>query len=214
MINMGWNDVTGKPNNGEGQKEKTRYNKLVSGKTHTIRVLDEQPFSRYTHWIQAANGGTGLTVDCPGAGCPICADIKAKKKAGQTQKYNSRKLHALNILNRETGEVEVIDKGKRLFEMFLGLMNEIGDLRGYDIKVRVTGTDSDTTYTPIALPPKPLTDAEKALVKYDLNEISLKVTNEQMQMLMNGATLKDVFGTDEETNDEQEEAPNVDFTKS
>lgn len=213
---MGWNDVNGQKTGGvEGQKEKTRYNKLVSGKTHTIRVLDEQPFSRYTHWIQAANEGKGITVDCPGTGCPVCADIKAKKKAGQTQKYNSRKLHAINILNRETGEVEVIDKGKRLFEMLLGLMNEIGDLRGYDIKVRVTGTDSDTTYTPIAMPPKPLTDAEKALQKYDLNEISLKVTIEQLQMLMNGASLKDVFGIDETTDEETEteDAPSVDFTK-
>jgi hypothetical protein len=216
-MKMGWNDInTPKTDNNQDDKLKVKYNKLVTGKTHTIRVLDNEPFSRYTHWIQAANDGKGLTVDCPGAGCPVCADIKAKKKAGQTQKYSSRKLHAINVINRDTGEVEIMDKGKALFELLAGLLAEVGDLRNFDIKIKVTGEGSDTTYIPIPLAMKPLTEAEKALQKYDLNNISIKVTNEQLQMLMNGAPMKDVFGSNEQNEEPQqdsEEKPNIDFTK-
>jgi len=214
MITMGWNDVTSKSKDKDNTNKKTKYNKLTTGKTHTIRILDAEPFSRYSHWIQAANNGRGVSVDCPGAGCPICADIKEKKKTGGKQVYSSRKLHAINILNRETGEVEIIDKGKGLFEALEGLLVEVGDLRKYDVKIRVIGEGNEISYTPIALPPKPLTEAEKALTKYDLKNITLKPTPEQLQMLMNGAALTDVFGNNnaENTDNESQDKPSVDFT--
>lgn len=214
---MAWSDVNTKPSGNDSQKKEIKYAKLTSGQTYQGRILDAQPFSRYTHWIPQANDGKGLTVDCCGkATCPICADIKKKKTSGEKQKYSSRQLHAINWLNRATGEVELIDKGRKLFEPLSSLLSELGDLREYDIKIRVTGADKDITYTPIPMAPKALTDAEKALEKYDLNEVSLKVTPEQMQMFMNGATIKDVFGSrNEETTDAAtEEQLEVDFTKS
>lgn len=215
---MSWNDIAKSSDNQDSQSKKITYAKLASGGKYVGRILDEHPFSRYTHWIPQANEGKGVTVDCPGSSiCPICKDIKAKKEAKQTQKYNSRKLHAINWLNRDTNQVELIDKGKRLFARLLDLLKDVGDLRNYDVSIRVSGEGTDTDYTPIPLPQKPLTDAEKALEKYNLNEISLKPTPEQILMLMEGKSLKEVFGEDVATDDEPEadgEAqPDVDFTK-
>jgi len=207
---MGWNDITTK----EGSdREKIRFAELKEGKLYQMRALDEAPYSRYTHWIPQANGGKGLTIDCIGKDCPICADRAARKAAKETQKYGARKQHAMNVINRETGEVEILDKGKRCYEALAGIRDMVGDLRNFDIKIQTKGSDTDTNYVPIPMPEKPLTDVEKALTKYDFNVIYPKLTKEQVLELMAGKGFQDIFGNSlNNTDDDQPELEDVDFT--
>lgn len=194
-----WNDVKKDGNNG-GDKKEIKYASCKSGAngaplTHQYRVLDEQPYSRGVHWIQAANAGKGLSVDCIKKDCPACAKMKALKASGNAgRNLTWRKMHAINVLDRATNEVQMLDKGNSLFEALVGLLEEVGDLRNYDVKIRVSGEGTDTTFTPIPMPPKPLTPDEKALEKYNFDEIFIKVTPDQMQQLLDGAGWADVLG--------------------
>jgi hypothetical protein len=199
---MGWEDIATKERT---ETKKTKYMELKDGNTYQIRTLDEAPYSRYTHWVPQANNGKGTTIDCIGRDCPICEDIKARKASGLPQRYNVRKLHAMNILDRATNEVVILDKGKRCYEALAGIREMVGDLRGYDIKIRVQGTGTETNYVPVPMPGKPLTEAEKALELYDFNTIYQKLTREQVLMLMDGKSFADIFG-DGDNNDESSEA--------
>lgn len=213
---MGWNDVSnGNSGNGEG-KNKVKFVEMKENNVVQLRALDEAPYSRYTHWIPQANGGKGATIDCIGRNCPVCEDRNAKKASGAPQKYSVRKQHAMNVLNRGTGEVEVLDKGKRCYEALASIRDMIGDLRGYDVKIKVTGADTDTSYTPVPMPAKALTDAEKNLDKYNFTELYPKLTREQVLMFMEGKGWVDVMGgnnTDGASGSE-DELPDIDFSKA
>lgn len=211
---MGWNDVG---SSSTSDKQEIKYMGLLEG-THQIRCLDAEPVSRWTHWIPQANAGKGYTVNCAGKDCPVCAEIKAAKAKKAPAKMNSRKLHLMNVIDRASGEVKLIDKGNGLFEALYGIYEELkadnGDLTNYDLKIRVSGSGKDTVYTPIPMPVKPLTKDEKALEKYDREKLSESLTVEQITALMGGATFKEVFGSEDDDSDATgDEKPNVDFTK-
>lgn len=121
---MGWNDVATTEKN---DAKKVKWAELKEGTLYQMRALDEAPYSRYTHWIPQANNGKGTTIDCIGRDCPVCADRNAKKASGATQKYGARKQHAMNVINKATGEVELLDKGKRCFEALAGIRDMVGD---------------------------------------------------------------------------------------
>lgn len=210
---MSWNDVGSnvkQNNNNEGKK--TVYVTLPVGSTK-LRIVDEEPESRWTHWIPQANGGKGLSVRCIGKGCPVCTAIKADKAANRKTKYSSTKSHAINVIDRADGEVKVLDKGNSIFNQLLVLMGQMGDLRNYDVTITRTGESfGSISYmvTPV-FPPSELTEEEKAKVeanRFDLKEITKAFTAEQIVQLMSGATLDEVVKNDEEVVDEP-----VDFTR-
>jgi len=208
---MGWNDIASAE---KAETKKAKWAELKEGTLYQMRALDEAPYSRYTHWIPQANGGKGATIDCIGRDCPVCADIHAKKASGAQQRYNSRKQHAMNVINRATGEVEILDKGKRCYEALSGIRDMVGDLRGFDIKIKTSGSDTEVAYTPIPMPAKPLTDAEKVIEKYDFSVIYPKLTKEQVLELMSGKGFQDILNGDSSASaDEQPELDDADFTK-
>lgn len=219
---MGWNDIkAGKNNNSTSDKKEVKWANLSAG-THQFRILDDEPYSRWTHWVQSANAGKGATIECIGRECPICI---ARKTDDGKKRFSCRKQHALNAIQRklgndgkpipgDVGEVVIIDKGNGLFEALDNIMDEVGDLRGYDIKIRVSGSGKDTSYTPIPLAAKPLTEAEKTLERYDFATIFSSFTPEQISALMNGATYKDILGTNDDNNNDSDTTNlNVDFTQ-
>jgi hypothetical protein len=198
---MAWLDLekNDRANSGEGAK-KVDYVKLTAGETVKLRILDEQPESRWVHWVQSANKGKGLGIKCPGKGCPMCADMAEKRKTKTPQKYSCTKSHALNVLNRNTGKVEILDKGNKIFEQLLNMLKQMGDLRNYDITITTTKTGSEATNVNYSVlptfPPTPLTEAEKAMEKYDLKELTKGFTIEQIGKLLNGATIEEVTKDD------------------
>lgn len=191
---MAWTDVGQKSSSG---KSEVIFAKLKAGTTQ-IRILDEQPFSRWTHWLPAANAGKGVSITCIGKDCPVCAIIK-EDKANKAKKprFTSRKMHAINVLNRTDSEVQILDKGNGLFEQIVGIIEEMqdtnGDICNYDVKIRVSGADKDTTYVVIPCVPTVLTKEEAALKKYELEKIFPIFTAEQVTQLMNGATFDSIL---------------------
>lgn len=203
---MGWNDVDTNKNN---VSTEVTYVKLPEGST-TLRIVDEEPYTRWTHWVPQANGGRGMSITCIGKGCPIC-NLIAEAKANKVKpKYNTRKVHSMNVINRTTNQLEVLEQGESIFKQLKAFHKEIGDIRDYDVKIIRSGKGLDTNYTCVPLQKKPLTEEEKKMFEQKVNfaEYYATPTKEQILALMDGANAKDIF---EGSNDEEE--VEVDFTK-
>lgn len=214
---MAWLDLENKGNNNSGSdKGKVNYVKLTPGEVVKLRIVDEQPESRWVHWVQSANKGKGLGIKCPGKGCPMCADMAEKKRAKQPQKYSCTKSHALNVINRGTGQIEVLDKGNKIFEQLLNMLKQMGDLRNYDITITTTKTGAEATNVNYSVlptfPPTPLTSAEKEMIetsRYDLKELTKGFTIEQINKLITGATIEEVTADNQASDNTV-----VDFTQA
>ena len=85
---MAWADIerTNKTNN-EG---KVPYTKFEVGAT-TIRILDNEPYSFWNHWLPTQN----TSVVCMGKGCPICSVI-AEEKANNEKRAEENKQDKTN----------------------------------------------------------------------------------------------------------------------
>jgi hypothetical protein len=208
---MSWDNVgsDSKQNNGGSD---VAYCKLPVGTT-TIRVVDKVPFTRWTHWIPQANGGKGVSIDCPGKGCIICADITANKKAKTKSKYNASKTHSINVYTKKRGseevnKIEVLEKGNGVFgglKSILEIMKSMSlpeDITTVDISIIRTGEDfNQVSYNCIPLLPcTPLADNIAKLEKYDLMKLKPMLNNEQIQGLIDGLSLDQVVKPEEETN--------------
>ena len=184
---MSWNDV-GSESNGN----KVAFLKLPQGLTN-IRILDAEPVSRWQHWVPQAN----RSITCPGKGCPICELNRIAKKNGEDKPYSQRKTHSLNVINRTTGELEVLEQGNNFFEDLRILRGEYGDVRDYDIKIRRTGLKTNTKYRIDAEDATPLTDDEKAIERHDLKEYFAAPTVDQVTRLVNGEDPQEVFKSED-----------------
>lgn len=211
---MGWNDVKSNDNN----NKEIKYFKPQNG-MQIIRLLDQEPFTRWVHWIQSANKGKGVSIDCIGDGCPICADIKREKDAGvKNTKYNSRKTHSINVFVKKQGTIDVneamvLEKGNNAFipiKDAMAVCETMGmgsDLRKVDLLMQISGKADKPNYSVNPLQPsynqnttpdgKPFDELEK----YDCTALKPTLTADQIVELMNGASLDEVTGnTKEETN--------------
>ena len=184
---MGWNDVQGNENN----TEKIPYTKFEAGNT-VIRILDEEPYSFWSHWLQKQQ----TSVTCRGRDCPICNIIAQAKAANEKPPYNSSKRHAIRIWNYNTNQMEVMIQGKTFFSQLLTLHREIGDLRTYDVKVVRKGNGTDTTYTLLPSAPSEFAITE-GITEVDMKEIFAAPTKEEMIMLAEGKTWKEINETEE-----------------
>lgn len=185
---MSWADIE----NTE-KKERIPYTKFVEGQT-MIRILDEEPYSFWQHWLPAQN----TSVVCLGKDCPICNQIAAAKANKMQPKYNNSRRHAMRIWNYTTNQMEIMIQGRGFMSQLLMLNREVGDLRTYDVKIIRKGTGKDTTY--MAMPTAPTDfDAEgKEIEEVNMEEIFKAPTREEMLMLMQGMTWADINGTDED----------------
>lgn len=212
-----WNEVGKASKDNSAGGEKIEFVSFPSSGTVRLRILDKEPISRWKHWIQAANAGKGLSVTCIGKGCPVCAKIAEAKKTKAKSPYNSTKSHMLNTLVRgftpagsqalqAINKIQILDKGNKVFEGLLTIMQQMGDLTNYDVTITQTGEDFNTiNYTVLpTFPQVALTPEEVALEKYDIAEITKPLTAEQITQFINGATSEQVYGvpeTAQENND-------------
>jgi hypothetical protein len=194
-----------------GSSNKQDFAKFPEGIT-IIRVIGNAPHTRWTHWMPQFK----RSVNCPGNRvCPICALIKAAKDAKQTPKYNTQKKFAINIINRATKRVEIMDQGKTFFEDLRDLRDDgtaksnlklHGELHEYDVRVKRRGTgQDDTTYRldfeeKYELTPE---DADLVATAVDLDEYFRPHPPEAIKRVLAGEAfdevMKDVFGTQEES---------------
>ena len=192
----GWDDVEN-TNSGGG---KTSYVKLENG-LNTLRCLDSAPNSRWTHWLSAQK----RRITCLGKSkCPFCeANQKAMDLGEKKKPFPTSMRFAMNVINRKTNSLEVLDQGRDFFLNLLDLHKEVGDVTTYDIKVKTSNAGTtDVNHTIIPGAPTPLTDEEVAMIadKKDLEEAFKAPTVEQARMLVEGKSPDEVFG-----NSKQEE---------
>lgn len=124
--------------------KKANFTKFPVGVTR-IRILDDAPFVRWTHWMPQFK----RSVNCPGRGCPICEIRKQQKANGEKHTYGMSRRFAINIYNYETQLQEIMEQGITFFEDLRDLMMDLRekgkDLKDAVLKVRRRGTDKDDT---------------------------------------------------------------------
>ena len=186
---MSWDDVLG--NSGGEKKEKTPYTSFPTGNT-IIRVLDNEPFSFWSHWLQKQQ----TSITCPGKGCPICNIIAQMKANNEKPMYTSSKRHAVRIWNYTTNQMEIMIQGKNFFQQLLTLHKEVGDITSYDIKVVRKGDGTDTTYTLLPSAPKDF-EVTEGIEDVNLEEILKAPTNDEILALIEGKTWTEINGTND-----------------
>lgn len=200
-------------NAGGGDKEKTEFTKFPTGVTR-VRIVDEAPTIRWTHWMPGVTKtGQGRSINCPGRGCAIC-DIRKQQKANKMKvTHQMTKRFAINVLNRETNQLEIMEQGSGFFEDVRDIMTDLQEdkltLNDVDLKVRRRGTGKDdTSYRIDKDEVYPFSDEDKDLLgkRVDLVDYFKPHTNEQIMRVLNGEKWEDVMtGQDgnEEAKDEQ-----------
>lgn len=204
---MAWDSIINGTNEGTDKKE-IKYLKFADG-ANAIRLLDAEPFSRWTHWI-AESGQKGCSIDCIGKGCPVCEVSKQERalgKKGTELTYRTSMTHSVNVLNRANGEVAILEKGNKIFQdiaMALTMLEQMGkpkDITTIDVIVNKSGGPSFNTIKYNVMPNLAtigeLTETEKALEKFNLQELKPKLNREQVLQMMNGKTLEEVCKTEE-----------------
>ena len=188
----GW-DLGG---NGGEDKKKAEFTKFPVGITR-IRILDEIPFTRWTHWLMKFK----RSLNCPGKGCPICEIRKQQKANKETQTYAMARRVAINVYNYETKRVEIMEQGVTFFEDLRDLMQDLSDegkdLRDAIIKVRRRGESKDDTSYRIDVDKfEPLTEEEKEEYQkdiVDLKEFFKPHSTEQVLRIVNGEEWDEVM---------------------
>ena len=188
----GW-DLGG---NGGEERKKAEFAKFPVGITR-IRILDEIPFTRWTHFLNKFK----RSINCPGRGCPICEIRKNQKANKETQTYAMARRIAINIYNYETKRVEIMEQGVTFFEDLRDLMQDLTEdgkqLRDAIIKVRRRGEGKDdTSYRLDVDKIEPLADEEITKMSEDLTDLSEYFkphTNEQILRIVNGEDWEDVM---------------------
>lgn len=181
---MGWNDVTNKNNS---NSERPPYAKLTEGNT-IIRVLDEEPYSFWQHWINKAR----TSAICGEPDCPICEIIKNAKKEGIPSEYQNSRRHAMRIWNYTTNRMEILIQGRSFMNDLYVLHKEVGDIREYDIKVVRKGLDKSTTYSLLPMAVSKF-EHEDEIEDIDLPEIFKPTKREVTLKLMVGIPKEEAY---------------------
>lgn len=186
---MSWDDVE-RTSGSSG--DKNEFTKFGEGNT-IIRVLDSEPFTFWSHWMTKTNKG----VTCLGKGCPICSVIAQQKANKDTPTYSSTQRNAIRIWNYTTNQMEIMVQGKNFFQQLLNLHKEIGDLTTYNIKVTRKGSDTNTNYMMLPVPPSDFEHGEKC-TPVDLADVLKPIEKDKLLLLMEGKTWEEVFGKKDE----------------
>lgn len=196
MSNFSWE----LDNTSDGQK--AEFVKFPEGITR-VRVVDPAPYQRWVHFIPQFK----RSVNCPGKGCPICEMRKNEKANKMPNKYQMSKRFAINVINRETNRMEILEQGKTFFQDLIDIRKDLTeegeDLLNADIKVRRRGMGrEDTTYRLDRDKIYPLTDKDKELLKnkIQLDEYFKPHAPEQILRILNGEDWNTVMSGNEEEN--------------
>ena len=109
-----WDLALEKGNMKEGSNE-TNYIKFQDG-NNQLRILDAEPKAIWVHWLANANNGKGLSVVCLGKDCPMCAKYRYDKANNVNTRDRLSRQFVINVYNRNTKRVEILQKGKSIFE--------------------------------------------------------------------------------------------------
>ena len=200
-MSKGWDFDTG-----SGGGNNVEYTKFPEGITK-IRVVDATPNIRWIHWINSLK----RSINCPGRGCPICEMRKNEKANKMEYTHNMSRRFALQVLNRNTGKLEMMEQGVTFFQDLKDIMEMLDEkgkkLIDVDISVKRRGTGKDSTSYRIDIDEEyPLTDADKKLIEgmVDMDEYFKVHEPEKIIRVLQGEDWKEVM-YDEEVEDDKEE---------
>ena len=183
-------------NTSNGKKQD--FTKFPEGVTK-IRIVDDVPNVRWTHWLQKHN----RSANCPGKGCPICEIRKVQKANKQDYTYPMSRRFAIQVINRNTGKLEILEQGVTFFEDLKDLRAILAEdnlkLTDVDISVRRRGKDTNTTYRLDRAEEYPYTEEDNKLIegKINLDEYFVPHTPEQLTRVINGEEWDKVMYPDE-----------------
>ena len=182
-----WSDVTG-----GGSSEKLDYVKFVPGSPKKLRILDAEPFSRWTHWFPAQK----RSVTCGGTSCPVCAVIKAQRAQKMTPQYNSSQRHILHVWDYDTKQIMLLEGGTELFKQLGAYIKIFGDVRSLDITFMRNGTGTSTSYTLIPGQQEPI--SQEIQTAYETKKLDFETRYtptpvEQLQMYMEGKSVEEIY---------------------
>ena len=185
-------DLAMKNENLREGKSETNYVKFVEG-SNQMRILDKEPKAVWVHWLANANNGKGLSVVCLGKDCPMCQKYRYDKaNKVQTRDRLSRQF-VINVYNRNTERVELLQKGKSIFEPLATFHKQMGDITGYDINIVKAGKGLDTKYTLVpVIQSQPIPEG---LELYDLDEVTQTFDPLVVELLISGMTIEDAKKT-------------------
>ncbi len=145
---------------------------VKDGQKVTLRVLGRYVFFRQ-HWFEKIKRGS----ICNGVNCPVCA-------SGDRGSLR----YVVNVLDKADGKIKLFEFGRRVKTSIENIAEDYGNPEGYDLIIRRTGSGAeDTVYTITpARDSVPLTEAEKALVKYDLTKLYAPTPLEKVNSFMQG----------------------------
>lgn len=174
---------------------KVEFTKFPVGITR-IRVLDDEPFIRWSHYIPALK----RSINCPGKGCPICEIRRQQRENKQPYTYDRSRRLVMNIINRETNRVEIMEQGVTFYQDLRDIMMDLKEegktLADVDLKVRRRGTGKDDTSYRIDVDKAyPLSDDDKKLIeeKIDLPQYFTPHDPEKIMRIIQGEDWNDVF---------------------
>lgn len=210
---MAWNDINVGSNDGN-KKSDVEYMKLQAGTPVKFRILDAEPFSRWTHWLPKQS----RSITCGGGDCPICAVIKAQKANGETPQYSSTKKHILHVWNYATGKVEFFEAGNTVFAQLGAYHKMLGDIRNVEFTVVKNGSGKQTSYTFMPGVQAPAT--QDIINTYNEKKVDFVARYnppkvDDVKKLMAGMSFDEVFSKDnkeETTVTTEQDNDTVDFT--
>lgn len=175
--------------------DKVQFTKFPEGITR-IRIVDDAPYQRWTHFMKKFS----RSINCPGRGCPICEIRKQEKANKMPYSHQMSKRFAMNVINRETNRLEIMEQGKTFFadvkDMMSDLVNEHKSLQDADLKIRRRGvSQEDTSYRIDVDKIYPLSSADTEMLKnkIKLDEYFKPHTPEQILRLLQGEAWDDVM---------------------
>lgn len=199
----GWSFETG-----GGNSKKQEFTKFPEGVTK-IRIIDIEPVERWTHWMARDK----RSINCPGKGCPICNIRKQEKANKLPYTYPMARRFALQVLNRNTNKMEIMEQGINFFQDLRDVMELLAtqdkSLIDVDLQVRRRGSGKDgTSYRIDVAEEYALTAEDVKMVeeKIDLKEYFTPHTPEQITRVVAGEKFDEVmYGDDKDNSDTEEE---------
>ena len=186
-----WDLALENENSREGKGE-TLYVKFQDG-NNQMRILDAEPKAVWVHWVSNANNGKGLSIVCLGKDCPMCRKLKYDKANNVQTRDRIQRQFVINVFNRTTNRVELLQKGKTIFETLATFHKSMGDITGYDINIVKSGRGLDTKYT--VIPVMQSSPIPNGLELYNLDDVTKVFDVPMVELLMSGMSIEDAQKT-------------------
>lgn len=180
------------------QKKTIDFVDFKKAETTILRILSDTPYARWSHWVPSQNTG----VECIGKDCPICEINRESKKAGQEKPYGQSRKYGVYVYNKNNGKIEVWDFGQTMYEDILSIMSDRrddGKDMEFDIRIRNQNGKKKISAVEGDAPPKEVLDDFKDYPP--VSERFIHLNKDQMVEFISGKTLKEIFNTKEQEED-------------